>query len=98
MRTTQPDRDGTRTVSGGASGSGGQGPGYTLTRTGVGTYTLRFTQPTKALLALAPTISQSTGYWAVWVANADGSATIQVTNGSAGADANVSFIATLLSR
>jgi hypothetical protein len=100
MRSTQPDRDGTRTIRGSViavSGTIKTGTGFTVVRNSTGNYTLRFTG-LRSVLTLNATVQQSGGFIVAGVTSAD-TATIQVfTPATATADYDWAFEATGLAR
>jgi hypothetical protein len=100
MRTTQPDRDGTRTIRGSVTAVSGtikSGTGFTVVRNATGNYTLRFTG-LRSVLTLNATIQESGGFIVAGWSGAD-TATVQVFSpATATADYNWAFEATGLAR
>jgi hypothetical protein len=100
MRTTQPDRDGTRTIRGAViavSGAIKSGTGFTVTRNSTGNYTLRFIG-LRSIITLNATVQQSGGFIVAGPTAAD-TATVQIfTPATALADYDWAFEATGLAR
>jgi hypothetical protein len=100
MRSTQADRDGTRTISGTLAGTGAPvaGTGFSVVRTSAGVYTLRL--PSRGMpLSLNVTPMAGANYTATCSPAADGSATVWSWNGAGvQTDAQWSFTATVLAR
>jgi hypothetical protein len=100
MRTTQPDRDGTRTIRGtviAVSGTIKAGTGFAVTRNSTGNYTLRFTG-LRSILTLNATIQQSGGFIVASPSNADTATVLIFTPGTTLADYDWAFEATGLAR
>jgi hypothetical protein len=100
MRSTQPDRDSTRTIRGSVvsvSGAVKTGTGFLVVRNSVGNFTLKFTA-LRSVLTLNATIQQSGGFIvANWTA-VDTATVLIFTPGTALADYDFAFEVTGLAR